>query len=99
MRPLSAVDAITPAWNHTRHLLIAPRHWRLLFKICAVAFFANMGGGSFSSSYPGRGHLPGLSPAIAASIFALAVVIGSIALLIALAFFYLGSRLQFVLFE
>lgn len=98
MRPLSAVDAITPAWNHTRHLLIAPRNWRLLFKICAVAFFANMGGG-FSSSYPGRGHLPGLSPAIAASIFALALVIGSFALLITLAFFYLGSRLQFVLFE
>jgi hypothetical protein len=99
MRPLSAVDAIAPAWNHTRRLLIAPRSWRLLLKIGAVAFFANMGGGSFSSPYPGRDHLPGLSPAIAASIFALALVIGSIGLLIALALFYLGSRLQFVLFE
>jgi hypothetical protein len=99
MRPLSAVDAIAPAWNHTRRLLIAPRSWRLLLKIGAVAFFANMGGGSFSSPYPGRDHLPGLSPAIAASIFALALIIGSIGLLIALALFYLGSRLQFVLFE
>ncbi|AEU34861.1 DUF7544 domain-containing protein [Granulicella mallensis] len=99
MRPLSAVDAIAPAWNHTRRLLIAPRSWRLLLKISAVAFFANVGGGSFSSPYPGRDHLPGLSPAISASLFAVLLVIGGIASLIALALFYLGSRLQFVLFE
>ena len=99
MRPLSAIDAISPAWNHTRRLLLTPRSWRLLLKIGAVAFFANMGGCNFSSSYPGRGHMPGLSPAIAASMLAIAFVVGGVVLLFTLAFFYLSSRLQFVLFE
>ena len=99
MRPLSAIDAISPAWNHTRRLLLTPRSWRLLLKIGAVAFFANMGGCNFSGSYPGRGHMPGLSPAIAASMLAIAFIVGGVVLFITLAFFYLSSRLQFVLFE
>jgi len=99
MRPLSAIDAIAPAWNHTRRLLLTPRSWRLLLKIGAVAFFAQINGCNFSGSYPGRGHMPGVSPAIAASMLTIAFIVGGVALLVTLAFFYLSSRLQFVLFE
>jgi len=54
MRTLSAIDAIGPAWNHTSRLLLAPRSWRLVLKIGAVAVFAGIGGfgtGSFNSSH------------------------------------------------
>ncbi|HSY34145.1 MAG TPA: hypothetical protein VK814_00205 [Acidobacteriaceae bacterium] len=98
MRLLSAIDAIGPAWNHTSRILIAPRNWRLALKIGAVAFFAQVGGCNSSFSSPGR-HLPSAPPALIAGIVALAFLLASIALLIGLAFFYLSSRLQFVLFE
>lgn len=52
MPPLSATDAITPAWQHTRQLLLAPRNARLLFKLAAVAFFAQMSGCNFSFNAP-----------------------------------------------
>jgi hypothetical protein len=98
MRPLSATEAIGPAWDHTSRLLLAPRNWRLLLKIAAVAFFAQVGG--CNSSFHSPGHkLIGLPPAFSAAIVALAFVIGIVALIVGLAFFYLGSRLQFVLLE
>jgi hypothetical protein len=98
MWPLSAIDAIGPAWNHTGRLLLAPRNWRLLLKIGAVAFFAQVGG--CNSSFNSSGHkLSGLPAAFSAAIVALAFVIGIVALIVGLAFFYLSSRLQFVLLE
>jgi hypothetical protein len=98
MRPLSATDAISPAWNHTRRLLLAPRNWGLALKICLVAFFAQVGGCNSSFNSHG-GHVHQLPPALAAGIVGLALMIGLIAFAIGLALFYLGSRLQFVLFE
>ena len=98
MQPLSAADAIGPAWRHTRLLLLAPRRWQTLLKICAVAFFANIGGfnGSFNQgSHAGRG----MPPHITAMLMSMALIFGMIAVMLALAFFYLSSRLQFVLFE
>ncbi len=50
MQPLSATDAIAPAWQHTRRLLLGPRNPRLFFKIAAVAFFAEVTSFSFSFS-------------------------------------------------
>jgi len=105
MHPLSAIDAIGPAWSHTRRLLWDKRDWRLLLKIGAVAVFAQLGGINFNSSFPhnwgsGSSHAGDIAhpAAIAAMLFA--VVFAAIfILIIALAFFYLGSRLQFVLFE
>lgn len=98
MQPLSAIDTIGPAWNHTNRLLLTPRNWRLLLKIGAVAFFAQVGG--CNSSFHSPGHkLSGLPPAFSAAIVALAFVIGIVALVVGFAFFYLGSRLQFVLLE
>ena len=98
MQPLSAADAIGPAWRHTRMFLLAPRRWQTLLKICAVAFFANLGGfnGHVGNS---RQTWVGMPPHMAALMISFALILGIIAIAIALAFFYLGSRLQFVLFE
>jgi hypothetical protein len=98
MRPLSAIDAIGPAWSHTSRLLIAPRSWRLALKIGAVAFFAEVGGCNGSYSSPGH-HSHGVPPTMVAAMVAAALLIGIVAIVVGLAFFYLSSRLQFVLFE
>ncbi len=101
MQPLSATDAIAPAWQHTRRLLLGPRNPRLFFKIAAVAFFAEMMSSSFSFSPPfhnahtGGGSSPSITAAILGIIFICAVV----GLLIGLVFFYLSSRLQFTIFH
>lgn len=101
MQPLSATDAIAPAWQHTRRLLLGPRNPRLFFKIAAVAFFAEMMSSSFSFSPPfhnahtGSGSSPSITAAIIGIIFICAVV----GLLIGLVFFYLSSRLQFTIFH
>ncbi len=101
MQPLSATDAIAPAWQHTRRLLLGPRNPRLFFKIAAVAFFAEMMSSSFSFSPPfhnahtGGGSSPSITAAIIGIIFICAVV----GLLIGLVFFYLSSRLQFTIFH
>ncbi|HEX4156541.1 MAG TPA: hypothetical protein VHY48_13095 [Acidobacteriaceae bacterium] len=98
MPPLSAIDCISPAWYHTRLLLLGQKNARLFFKLAAVAFFAEMGGlnGSFRS--PAR-HAHGASPLLS-GVFLLFLIIGVvIALAVALALFYLSSRLQFVLFH
>jgi hypothetical protein len=95
MQRLSAFDAIGPAWNHTQALLFTPRSWRLVLKIGAVAFFAQMGGCNASFNTPTHGigginHLVLMSVLLAVSLVALAIYLVT---------FYIGSRLQFCLFE
>ena len=98
MRPLSPVESIQPAWDHARRLLLTPRRWGTFLKIAAVAFFAQMGG--FNSSSFNRSHNTGHVPhAIAALTFAFALFFLFLAITLGLIFFYLGSRLQFVIFE
>jgi hypothetical protein len=103
MPPLSATDAISPAWQHTRRLLLGPRDPRLFFKIAAVAFFAEMLSGSFSFSRPF--HSPhaaggaGASPAFTAAILGIIFFAAIVGLILALVFFYLSSRLQFTIFH
>lgn len=101
MPPLSATDAISPAWQHTRRLLLGPRDPRLFFKIAAVAFFAEMLSGSFSFSRPF--HSPhtasGASPAFTATILSIIFFAAVVGLILALVFFYLSSRLQFTIFH
>jgi hypothetical protein len=100
MPPLSATDAITPAWQHTRQLLLGPRNVRLLFKLAAVAFFAQMGGcSSFNFNAPAS-PIHSTPSAIAAGLMAVVVFsILAVVLVIGLVLFYIGSRLQFVLFH
>jgi hypothetical protein len=93
MRPLSASEAISPA-------LAGPFRWRTFFKIAAVAFFAELGGGSFNFSTPSRGgSIHDLPPALLAFIVAFAVILGLVSTVIGLILFYIGSRLQLVLVE
>jgi hypothetical protein len=110
MQPLSATDAISPAWDHTRRLLFSPLRWQTLLKIGLVAAFAGVGNAnfnfnSFSGMNPGNAgsgkmptipsmHLPALA-AMASVILAIVFVV----FFVWLAFFYLSSRLQFVLFD
>ena len=102
MQPLSATDAIAPAWQHTRRLLLGPRNPRLFFKIAAVAFFAEMMSSTFSfsppfnSSHTGSG---GSSPSITAAIIGIIFLCAIGGLLIGLVLFYLSSRLQFSIFH
>jgi len=111
MRQLSAIDAIGPAWNHTQRLLLAPRRWTLLFKIGLVAVFAGIGGfgGGFGHGGNNFSHLrhmhdqphtwPPQMMAAMVAVAALAVFLLIAALIVGLVLFYIGSRLQFVLFE
>jgi hypothetical protein len=99
VRPLSAVDAISPAWEHTRRLLLDKRDWRLLLKIGAVAVFAEAGGCNNNLNFPSHAPVHHPFPAAIAAIAAFALLIGLVVLLIGLALFYLSSRLQFVLFD
>lgn len=104
MQPLSATDAIAPAWQHTRRLLLGPRNPRLLFKIAAVAFFAEMMSGSFSFSPPfhnthSTGGAGGVSPSILAAIVAVVFICAVVGLIISLVLFYVSSRLQFTIFH
>jgi len=95
MQRLSAFDAIGPAWNHTQALLFKPRSWRLVLKIGAVAFFAQMGGCNATLNTPTR-SLGGINHLVLMSVL---VALGLVALVIYLVTFYIGSRLQFCLFE
>lgn len=103
MRPLSAIDAISPAWTHTRNLLWRPRSWRLLLKMGCVAVLAQMAGFNFSGGNrvggPTHGGHHGIPPAIMAGLVAGFVALAIVGFLVWLAIFYLGSRMQFVLFE
>jgi hypothetical protein len=100
MRPLSASEAIGPALNRTADLLFRPFRFRTFFKIAAVAFFAELGGGFNSSKFNSHsGSVHSLPPAFLAFFVAFAVIIGIMSLVIWLALLYLGSRLQLVLVE
>lgn len=104
MPPLSATDAISPAWQHTRRLLLGPRDPRLFFKIAAVAFFAEMLGGTFSLSRSfnathGGGGGTGASPALTATILGIILIAAVVGLVLGIVFFYLSSRLQFTIFH
>jgi hypothetical protein len=99
MRPLSATEALTPAWNHTRNLFAA-RPWKTVLKIGLVALLANLGSGLNGNYRTGRySHLPGVSPAIIGALVGFALVIALVSLVLAFVFFYLSSRFQFVFFE
>jgi len=110
MLPLSAIDAIGPAWAHTRRLLWDNRRWQTMLKIGAVAVFAGIGGVG-GGSFPNMGNFgnnshagnpqnwPGSAAGILATIAALAVVLFVGIFIFVLIMMYIGSRLQFVLFE
>ncbi len=99
LRPLSALEAIDPAWQHTRRFLLPPGGRKsTLFKLAAMAFFAEIGGCSTSFNRSGdlARHLP---TSVAAALTAFFLLVAVITFLLVLAFFYIGSRFQFVRFD
>jgi hypothetical protein len=95
MQILSAIEAISPAWNHTRSLL-RPLRLRTLLKIGVIALFTQFSTGT--GSYSGN-HWPGTTPGLDGVLLVVGLIAAILGLVVAFAFFYLNSRLQFVLFE
>jgi len=100
MRPLSATEAIGPAFQRTKDVLAHPFKLRTFLKLAAVAFFAEMGGGiNFNFGRGTTNSLHQLPPAVLAFLVASMVLIAFISLVVGLVLFYIGSRLQLVLIE
>ncbi len=98
MRVYSAGEAIGPAWEHAKLLLWGDRNWKRLLKICFVAVFAELGGLNLNGSFR-NGHGAQLPASAAAAFAAIGLVVAVIALVIGMVIFYIGSRLQFVMFD
>lgn len=97
MRPLSAIECISPAIARTRDVLARPFRMGTFFKFAAVAFFADLGAGF---NFPGRSKdLRGLPHLILPFFVAFAALLGLVALIVGLILFYVASRLQLVLIE
>lgn len=104
MQILSASEALGPAWERTRQVLLDPFEWRRFPKFAAVAALAALGSSSPFTSFSGGGHghhgaAHSLPPAAAAALAAVLAVIGLVFFAVSLLLFYVGSRMQFVLFE
>ncbi len=97
MRPLSSIEAISPAVTRTRTVLFQPfrlgRSWKLAF--CAYIALC----GSLFIPFPAFPLLLPRHPSVGLP-FTLLLWIGSILFCaVMFAFYYLGSRMQFVLFD
>jgi len=103
MRPLSAADAVAPAWEHTRSHLLKDFSLRRYMKLAAVGFLASLGAGFNSNMNMHHGHSMGLHNHISAMMtavtYAVLIPILLVMMLIGLILFYVGSRMQFVLLE
>lgn len=92
MRIYSAGEAIGPAWEHTKALLFADRRFGRLLKLCLVAFGAQLGGGLNTGVRNGMGHTP-------LALLPLLLIFAVLGLAFSIGLLYVGSRLQFVLFD
>jgi hypothetical protein len=102
MQKLSAMEAFAPAWERTRIHLFKDFSLRRYMKLASVGFLATLGGSNFNSSMRGnRTHAVHhqLSAMATATTVTALVLIGVFAVAVGLALFYIGSRMQFVLFE
>ena len=98
MRILSASEAIGPAWERTKAIFFEPFRWGRSWKLAAVAYVAQMGALFLPTPMQmmfGARHMGVPRPAVAALLALVGVLLTAIMFLA----FYLGSRMQFVLFE
>jgi hypothetical protein len=107
--PISAVDTITLAFQHTRQQLVQPfRFWQWT-RLAAVGLLAGEmgsgGGFNFPSSFPhqpgGSRHfmeqgLPKIDPAILGGLIAVLVVAGFVFVIVMM---YVSSVMRFILFD
>jgi hypothetical protein len=108
--PISAVDAITPAFEHARQQLVRPfraSQWAKLALVGLLAGEMSSGGGgcnpgSFQIPRPNTSQrflessLAGINPALTASLIAVLIVTGFVLLIL---FLYVNSVMRFVLFD
>jgi hypothetical protein len=96
--PISAVDCLTPAFEHTKQQLFRPFRFGQWTRLALVGLFAGeMGGCSFH--FPAHGTAPHHGPpnwVILGAVLAIAVITVP---LIGLLLLYLNSRMRFVLFD
>jgi len=103
--PISAIDAIGPAFQHTKQQLLHPFRAAQWAKLALVGFLAGelSSGGCNGSSFqmptrPGGGHLglPSVNPLLFAGLISLLVVVGVIFWIL---FLYVSSVMRFILFD
>ncbi len=109
--PISAVDAITLAFEHARQQLVRPfraGQWAKLALVGLLAGEMGSGGGggcnpgSFRMPHPDssqrllQGALPSINPALTASLIAVLIVTGFVFFIL---FLYVNSVMRFVLFD
>jgi hypothetical protein len=102
MRLLSATGAIAPALEKTRAHLLQDFSLRRYMKLASVAFLASLAAGfNFNPNMPsGHSDLHNPISAAVAAVAATALIAIVLAMIvIGLVLFYVGSRMQFVLFE
>jgi hypothetical protein len=108
--PISAVDAITPAFEHARQQLVRPfraSQWAKLGLVGLLAGEMSSGGGgcnpgSFQMPHPNNSQrflesgFPAINPMLTASLIAVLVVVAFVLLIL---FLYVNSVMRFVLFD
>ncbi|MGB6431242.1 MAG: hypothetical protein WBF06_11695 [Candidatus Acidiferrales bacterium] len=109
--PISAADAINPAFEHTKQQLLHPFRFAQWARLALVGFLAGelgSGGCNFNSAVPnlhGKSQpFPGtaLPPEIANHFAAIAALIAGLAVIglgLTLLFLYIGSVMRFILFD
>ena len=103
MRQLSATEAIGPAWDHTKATIARPFKFGRAFKVCLVACLAQIVGAGISLHRQTSASLPPNLDARTAHFFQMitgaSIVLWAIFFLIGIVLYYVGCRMQFVLFD
>jgi hypothetical protein len=107
--PISAIDAVTPAFQHTKQQLLKPFCAAQWAKLALVGFLAGelssggCNGGSFQMpTHPSGGQrfvdygLPNVNPVLFVSLIALLIVLGIVFWIL---FLYVSSVMRFILFD
>ena len=106
--PISAIDAISPAFQHTRQQLLQPFRFGQWARIALVGLLAgelSSGGGCNGIQLPANtssgtqrfmGPLPNIDPGTLAALIAFLIVLGMVFWLL---FLYLNSVMRFILFD
>jgi hypothetical protein len=105
--PISAVDAIAPAFEHTRRQLMQPfrfGQWARLALVGLLAGELSSGGGcNVPSNWNSAGHTGSLPPGLTGANFALLAglitVLVIAAFVLGILFMYISSVMRFILFD
>ena len=100
MIPLSPIDAIGPAFDRTRGLLLRDFRLGRFLKVALVAALTEgLGGGSFNNYNHGTNRFPTMTPEQLHMLLIFAVVAAIVLVPFALLMMYLSSRFIFVTFD